>query len=302
MNLIKIKSLLILPFLFSFIGCNGKNLEIKESNLSEQTVIHKDFNELLKEALESSDYETVGSLIDEGADENFVYKEESLLYYFMHINRTDIALKLIEKGADVNWINPKNGRTPLAYAIYMDNLELVRKILTKEIDIGYKDFNRQTYFSECLAYKRYDCLDMLLSYSGMLENIRESYESWYYLIYSWTEKTPEIIHRIYGNDIVISDDIPVLMISIDENNPEAVKFFIDLGIDSNKKYYDERSDKFITPLEKAYQTEHFLLHIPSLDFRYSENDKEVNDIKSIIELLRESVIIVPSTISGDIVS
>ncbi len=300
MSLIKNSFILKLSFVLLLTGCFGKNVKPKEFSYLTKEDCYANLGENLVKALDLHDYKEAERLINEGANPNLIYDNVSLMYFFIQNKKSDLALLVMEKGADINWINPKNVFSLLSEAIYSDDLLLVKKISEKGIDIGFKDLHGQTYFSQCLAYKRYDCLDILLSYPEFEENIRKSDSSWYFLVYYWTKNTPNIIHRIYGNDVAISDDVPVLLVAIDENKFDAVKFFIDMGIDKNKKYYDERSGTYITPLQKAYQMEHFLLHFPSLEFRYSEDDDEILEIRSIIKLL--SPLSIPLDMSDDIIS
>lgn len=301
MSLIKNSFILKLSFVLLLTGCFGKNVKPKEFSYLAQVADSTNLNENLIKALDLHNYKEAERLINDGANSNLLYDNVSLLYFFIQNKNTDLALLVMEKGADVNWINPKNGFSPLSEAIYNDDLLLVKKILEKGIDIRFKDLHGQTYFSQCLVYKRYDCLDILLSYPEFEENIKKSDSSWYFLVYCWTKHTPNIIHKIYGNDVTISDDVPILLVAIDENKFDAVKFFIDMGIDKNKKYYDERSGTYITPLEKAYQMEYFLLHSPSLEFQYSEGDDEILEIRSIIKLLSPPVSI-PLDMADDIIS
>lgn len=289
MSLIKRFSSILFTIIF-FSGCFCKTEGVMKEPFSQANM-----EEFLENALNSNDYDLVGSLIDAGADVNFVYKGESLLYFFSKMKKTELAIKAIEKGADVNWISPEDNETSLCWAIYNNDLKLVDKLLEMDIDNDYKDSHGQSYFAKCLFLERYECLDILLSHSQMKNNIMNSDSSWYFLIYYWKERTPSIIHKIYGNNIVIPDEIPVLITAIDENNLDAVKFFIDLGIDKNKTYYDERTREYITPLEKAYQMEFFLHHSPSSDFKYSEDDPVILSIRTIIELLSNSMIISPET-------
>ena len=91
---------------------------------------------------------------------------------------------------------------------------------------------------------------------------------------------PNIIKMIYGDEYIFPDDPPVLLISITENQPEALKYFISCGVIIDKEYYYSEFKQEINPIDLA-------------DFYYAElfNRGETSDYtkkaEKIYELLSE---------------
>ncbi len=91
----------------------------------------------LTEAIRDKRFEEALRLIEEGADINYVdiYRTTPLLYAIQY-NNLDMVRVLVERGADVNYVN-SIGSTPLMYAISEENFEIVKYLL----DHGVKDIN-----------------------------------------------------------------------------------------------------------------------------------------------------------------
>ena len=85
----------------------------------------------------------------------------------------------------------------------------------------------------------------------------------------------------------IPDDVAVLFTCIEEHNIDALNFFLDKSVDKNKKYFDETSDSYITPLTKALNEKYSLTHYLGSDSVLTDNDLEVKKIDVIIHRLNK---------------
>ena len=276
------RCILLLLTLIVIISCTKSDK--KDSKEPEYSVF--ELNEMVIKALDEKDYEVAEEILDKGADPNLVYQNRSLLYICSKYTLTRLGLKAIDKGADVNWISDEK-ITPLSFCITKDNLELGKAIIENNLDYTYKDEHRHNYFAICLFEEKYDFVDLLLSNSAIYDTIKNDYMNFYPLIYYWTSKTPELITRIYGENFTVPDEVPVLLISIGMRNYDAVKYFIDKGVDKNKEYYFEDDEEYVTPLSRAKSLKFRLTHYLGSDTRYTEEDDVVKTVNAIIQLLEE---------------
>jgi len=80
----------------------------------------------------------VRSLLDMGADPDFVFQTNTALIYAARDGHTEIVLLLIERGGDVNWIDGE-GVTPLILAAFKGHDEIARRLLEAGADPTVRD-------------------------------------------------------------------------------------------------------------------------------------------------------------------
>ncbi|MBQ8680807.1 MAG: hypothetical protein IJ530_13815 [Treponema sp.] len=249
-------------------------------------------DEFLLEMWGKGDSQGIKKAILKGANANSIYKGKSLLYYLASKNQTEVALLAIEHGANVNWVDTEEQLSVFSWAIHHNNLILGKAILEKSVDLNYRGYNGQTYLTCCTEnqndknhglYLNYDFAEMFLGYDYVRSYFKQESGTLYDLIYRWTEKTPKLIETIYGENYVFPDEIPVLLIAID--NKDALEYFIGKGVNPNKKYYDDEEELFFTPLEKALEVRDNLTHYHGNDKKFDEDSDDVKKIDLIIEYL-----------------
>jgi ankyrin repeat protein len=118
----------------------------------------------LLSAIRSNDVETAKLLIENGADVNAKYYEETgfsggedydvevvrnvrdstLLMEAVALNRVKIAKLLIENGADVNAKNNYNGWTPLIEAVWDGHIEIAKLLIENGADVDTENNNGET--------------------------------------------------------------------------------------------------------------------------------------------------------------
>lgn len=80
----------------------------------------------------------VDKLLESGADiERKTWKGLTPLIYFCCYGPEDVAIRLIEKGADCNATSSWVGVTPLMYAAQTGRLEVVKVLIEKGVDLNF---------------------------------------------------------------------------------------------------------------------------------------------------------------------
>ena len=115
----------------------------------------------LIEATLASNVETVRQLLQNGTDPNLVYNTNTALTYAARDGFTEIARLLIDRGADVNWIDGE-GVTPLILASFKGHLELTQLLLDHGADVTVSDQWNRTALDYALRRGETDPIAQLL--------------------------------------------------------------------------------------------------------------------------------------------
>lgn len=140
------KALFVLTFLFA----------------TSSTTLSQDRNELLLKAIERGEKEAVVKLLDEGADVNYVkeigpwFKTNPLITSITR-KQFDISGILIERKADVNWIDGFK-TSAIIYAASAGNKELVELLLANGADINVIDAQGNTVLKAAKESKNKELL------------------------------------------------------------------------------------------------------------------------------------------------
>eukprot|EP01112_Ceratiomyxa_fruticulosa_P019279 TRINITY_DN6290_c0_g1_i1.p1 TRINITY_DN6290_c0_g1~~TRINITY_DN6290_c0_g1_i1.p1 ORF type:complete len:234 (+),score=40.26 TRINITY_DN6290_c0_g1_i1:696-1397(+) len=105
---------------------------------SEKQEVDISKNVALLNALMSSDYNLVVSLLNEGLDVNSPLKGDTPLYYASMHGSLEIVRVLLDRGANVNFINSK-GYSPLCIAIIQEHVEIVSELLERGASVSDDD-------------------------------------------------------------------------------------------------------------------------------------------------------------------
>ena len=267
-------SIWVLLLLFS---CNLKNNSHKNTTVSleDQLII----------ALDNYEYKKACKIIQLGADKNIIYNKQPLLMYAVSKNLTNFSLFLINDNADVNIMDENENNTLLSLAIYNKNFEIEKAIVEKGVNLNYKNKKNDDYISICIIEKDYKFLSYILLNNEIQKLFEKNKEKYLYqFIYNWNLETSDMIDVMYKENFEVFNKVPVLLIGIDNIN--VLKFFINKGIDPNKKYFNPDNDEFVTPLEYAYRAEYKYTHYLGTDSKFSDESDEVKNIRKIIKFLK----------------
>lgn len=277
--------LVVLFLILSCISCSPK----KNTNVKKVEVIttNEDLNKKLIECLNNNDFEKAEYWLSMGANPNILYKNQSLLSYSTFKNWTDFSITLIDYGADVNWVDPKDHVTVFSNVIYKNNIILGKYLLEHDVDLTYLNYSGHNYFEESILdkhqednpfYLDYRFTYLLLNNSKMLEVLRKDKNIIYTIIRNWSSEMPHIIKLIYGNEYVFPDEPPVLLISISENESEALKYFISCGVTIDKEYYYPEIKQSIKPIDFAESYYNEILYNQGENSIYTEKIRKICDL------------------------
>jgi len=88
----------------------------------------------------SEDYvKIIDLLLSEGADVNYFSSRQSLLYRAVYEEHFDLATKLIQHNADVNWVMPVTTNPIIMSAVYDDKVNFVELLLKNGADPKIKN-------------------------------------------------------------------------------------------------------------------------------------------------------------------
>ncbi|MEM8544962.1 MAG: ankyrin repeat domain-containing protein [Cyanobacteria bacterium P01_H01_bin.119] len=110
------------------------------------------------------DVATVRSLLDAGTDPDGVYHTNTALIYAARDGHTEIAIALIEAGAEVNWIDGE-GVTPLILAAFKGHVEIAERLLSHGADTTVVDQWGRTALDYALRRGEADAIAQLIQAS-----------------------------------------------------------------------------------------------------------------------------------------
>lgn len=184
------------------------------------------------------------------------------------------AQKLIRSGANVNFIEDKDGITPLVYAICKKNTKMVKLLLDNGAQTNF--FTRKNFSPLLFAGNDLEIIKLLVEYGA---NINLSAQEYFTPLSVAIQKKYTDVIQFYiekGLDLQALDkkNRPPLLQAIDQNYIEAINLFIQNG--ANVNYQDIHGD---TPLLRAaafgqYKTIEILLKAgadPSIINKNSNN-------------------------------
>lgn len=198
-------------------------LSLPATLLSQQSELFKKVN--------ADDLEGVKTLIASGADlnEREEFYNMTPLLWALNSNLNEMALLLIEEGADVN-LKADNGTTALLLAA-MRSYEVTELLLSKGADISARSDNGAGPLTNCTmgiirGWVKTDLAELLLSKGAETEELNTS--------------------DYYGG-------YTPLFWAVDDNNEALVKFLIDHGANVNASAKNEKTPLAIAN-EAGYDT------------------------------------------------
>tara|TARA_B100000614_G_scaffold7625_1_gene7169 strand:- start:72594 stop:75365 length:2772 start_codon:yes stop_codon:yes gene_type:complete len=225
--------------------------------------------------------EIIELLIEKGVDVNagskvFIHGEEEFLTTLMHlsfggVNELDTYRLLIEKGADVNFVNNK-GRTALIYALmgidYCRPLreEVCRLLLDNSENPNTRDINGKTALMYAAQGGHREICELLLQRGASISD--EDINGKTILMYAAQGGYREICELLLQRGASISDkDInkkTILMYAAESSNKETTEFIIE----STVKRLVEEGEEFDEYTE--VQTENLKCMLSNMDVKVGE--------------------------------
>ncbi len=124
-------------------------------------------NDELRSSIRDNDIEKVKEFMDKGVDveaKDRFFGATPLMQAAFE-GRIEIALLLIQKGADVNAKN-KLGATPLMYAVSAGQIETARMLIEKGADVNARDNGDETALSKAEKQGRSAAVELLRQYGA----------------------------------------------------------------------------------------------------------------------------------------
>ncbi len=178
---------------------------------------------------------SVSMLLDKGANVNAkdAFGNTPIFLAVEKKDRETIKL-LIEKGANVT-IKNNAGETPFTAAARNGDLETIKLLMTKGVSINVKDGKGNTILIEALTRNNEEMVKFLIE-NGANVNVRDMWmnkQKTGLMIAIENYMPLEILELMVskGVDIKAKDEIgnTPLMVAVERNNLEAVKFLLDKG-------------------------------------------------------------------------
>lgn len=241
-------------------------------------------------AARRNDISMVALLVNYGTDPNVICQNESLLQWAIKNKEKTLIKTLIDKGADVNYIN-SDGYSVFSYAIaYLSDNEL-GIFLENRLDLmGRSRGNRKyiSYFEDLLFHNKLETAKLLLRSDVVLsEVINDPYMS-IKLVNYWDTGVKDLASFLVVKGLQLNDDLPLLQHAI--NNYEATEWLLDHGVSPVKEYLaPEAADFQKTPLDAAYFGLYMVTTYAKEDGTYVENSPDELERRRVIELLEKRI-------------
>ncbi|MBN1141688.1 MAG: ankyrin repeat domain-containing protein [Deltaproteobacteria bacterium] len=179
-----------------------------------------------------------GVFAAQGGEQVVSGASEALLSYCQQKNADpEVIADLVNRGADVNFRDPKDGATPLHCALrYMDNAA-ARALLALGADIRAKDRDGRTPLHDAVSYMVYDVAQRLVEQGAEL-NIKdvEGRPPLYNVIF-WDarQRAVDLVHLFarYGFDFQKFTDADFLNQAIGRGRGEIALIFLKNGVPFN---------------------------------------------------------------------
>ncbi len=196
-----------------------------------------DKNEDLLIAAYDGDYSKVDSLIEAGADVNYLNKDGvSALMFSAQAGKINVAELLIANGAMIDTF-PWDGRTALIAAVRSGQFDMTEFLIRNGANVNVKDIYKSSPLHYAAANFDYYMSDMLLYYDADIES-KDKHGN-----------TPLLIASFFGTDSLINllidhncninaqDSIgnSALIKACENDLPETVELLIEKGADLNLK-------------------------------------------------------------------
>jgi hypothetical protein len=242
-------------------------------------------------AVENNNIDIINLLLDYGSDPNIEYKNGSLLQWAIKTQDFEFVKRLVQKGADINYINAE-GKTVFSYAIAFLKEEELPFFVDNGLNLlGKSDINNEpTPYFEILLFKRKTKTALLfLDYEEVVKSVVSNHRTNFILVYYWTEGTKEVANKLVEKGFEVDKDLPLIQYA--KGNFEAVEWLLDHGMSPTKKYIDPDGNQIIsgTPLEFARYLEYSYLHGIISEPLYKEDDPEIIELQKVIALLENRI-------------
>lgn len=275
----KNKTALTLIFIMLLISCKAKKTGEKMYEINEiMLMIDKNDIESLKKVI-SSNFNMSETIGEDGI---------TFLDYAIEQNKDEVALFLIENGADVNHVD-QNGKATFSKAIGKISPRLLNAFLEHGLDFTSIVRNNMNYFVYMLYEKDYSTALNFIMNKSVYDYFSKENDLFVYLIYYWNSNwSPKIGNILVSNNYQCDKSLSYFFYAIDEYSLEAIKWLENIGFQIHEMFYDERFNVYYTPLEYANNKLFEMTSYLGKDYVYSQNDEEIIALKKIIQYLTDN--------------
>ncbi|MCF7792298.1 MAG: ankyrin repeat domain-containing protein [Victivallales bacterium] len=157
-------------------ACFAGHLDVVKFLIDKGAYINPDepYRKPLMYAIVGKSFKTAKYLIEKGADVNSVCKNNaSPLYVAAEIGNPEIVELLIKHGAEVDYIQPFVGRTPLAaqaFVLTSDSIPTVEKLVKAGADMNFKDPTGMSVLDWAAARRKFDMVKYLIEHGAHPNN------------------------------------------------------------------------------------------------------------------------------------
>lgn len=275
----KNKAALFLIIIMLLISCRAKKTDEKTYEINDIILM-----------IDKNDVESLRKIIPSNFNSNETIDEDGITFldYAIEHNKDDVALFLIENGADVNHVDQK-GKTTFSKAIGKISPELLNAFLEHGLDFTSIVRNNMNYFVYMLYEKDYSTAFNFIMNESVYDYFSKEDDLFVYLIYYWNSNwSPKIGNIMVSNNYQYDRSLSYFFYAIDEYSLDAIKWLENIGFQIHENFYYERFNLFYTPLEYAENKLFEMTSYLGKDYVYSQNDEDVIALKNIIEYLADN--------------
>ena len=211
-------------------------------------------DDILKEMLDKKDKEGVFIVLDNGANPDIIYKGRPLLESSITAGVKTLSLTLINKGANLDYVN-ENGKD--------------------YFDMAIEEEHKKEIVDYSIVYA-------LLENNSMKSKIMNNASKLPLLIQNWTYETPLLLDTIFTNNPPYTEDDCALLCAIEETNVDAVKYFLSKDLKINEMYLDPNTKEYIAPKDFCAEQLSIYKMLDVIDTKDQEAIDRLEEISSIL--------------------
>ena len=219
---------------------------VKESIISENRIHTKE----LFSAVKNSDIQAVASALDKGA---FINARDSKgrtpLHWAVYMNNFEMAEFLLQQGADPNALNRRH-RTPLHWAVLKPDIALTQLLLSYNADPNIRDKRKRAPL-HWLVLKPNENIERLTLRKRTNKSSKEEAHPPLYWDESDLQKIELLLQYKADPNLKTIDNRTLVFLAVAQERLPVVKLLVQFGADVNlKDYVDDTSLHFLSKKRK----------------------------------------------------
>lgn len=179
-------------------------------------------------------------LLEYGADVNLGKDENgtSSLQWALSYELNDLSSKLIDKGADVNTFCNETGRSVLMEAFFSDSIKaaIAHRIIDLGADVRFTDpkYSETPLMLACMRNDSISVKKIIKKGANVNIESKAGYTALRYAAHN-DSKNPSLLRYLVSKGAEINDQNVPLIDAVQSGNVQKVKFLIENGADINKR-------------------------------------------------------------------